>query len=115
MRVGEASPVGAPRFTVVAIGAVLGGAIFGDHCSPISDTTILSSTAAVSDHVDHVRTQAPYAIVTMLAALLLGYVPVAQGVPPWICFLAGIVLLTVFVLVVGRNPDDPPHGAGADP
>ena len=44
-----------------AVGAVMGGGCFGDHCSPISDTTILSSLAAGSDHVDHVKTQMPYA------------------------------------------------------
>ena len=46
----------------VMIGAVLGGAIFGDHCSPISDTTIVASLAAGSDHIDHVNTQLPYAL-----------------------------------------------------
>ena len=45
-----------------AVGAVMGGGCFGDHCSPISDTTILSSLAAGSDHIDHVKTQMPYAV-----------------------------------------------------
>ena len=45
----------------MAIAAVLGGGVFGDHCSPISDTTILSSMASATDHVDHVKTQLPYA------------------------------------------------------
>jgi Na+/H+ antiporter NhaC len=50
---------------------VLAGGIFGDHCSPISDTTIISSMAAGSDHIDHVNTQLPYALsMGMLAALL---------------------------------------------
>ena len=48
----------------VSIGAVLAGGLFGDHASPISDTTILSSTGAGSDHIDHVRTQLPYALIT---------------------------------------------------
>jgi Na+/H+ antiporter NhaC len=52
--------------------AVLDGAIFGDHCSPISDTTVLSSIAAGCDHFDHVWTQAPYAIVCMLLAGCVG-------------------------------------------
>ncbi|MEM9929837.1 MAG: Na+/H+ antiporter NhaC family protein, partial [Bacteroidota bacterium] len=46
---------------LMAIAAVLGGGVFGDHCSPISDTTILSSMASATDHVDHVKTQLPYA------------------------------------------------------
>jgi tetracycline resistance efflux pump len=48
----------------LVVSAVLGGAIFGDHCSPISDTTVVSSMAACSDHIDHVRTQMPYALLT---------------------------------------------------
>ena len=52
----------------VTIGAVLAGGIFGDHCSPISDTTIISSMAASSDHIDHVNTQLPYALATGAAA-----------------------------------------------
>ena len=45
------------------LAAVLGGGVFGDHCSPISDTTIISSMASASDHMDHVRTQIPYALI----------------------------------------------------
>ena len=64
--------------TLMAIAAVLGGGVFGDHCSPISDTTILSSMASATDHVDHVKTQLPYAgIAGGIAAglyLLLGLV-----------------------------------------
>ncbi len=61
----------------LAIGAALGGGIFGDHCSPISDTTILSSMAAATDHIDHVRTQFPYALlaggVAVVGYLLIGF------------------------------------------
>ena len=53
------------------LAAVLGGGIFGDHCSPISDTTIISSMASGSDHVDHVRTQMPYAIIGGFVAIFL--------------------------------------------
>ena len=58
-----------------SIGAVLAGAIWGDHCSPISDTTVLSSASAQCGHLDHVATQFPYALTVGLIALLLGYVP----------------------------------------
>ncbi len=61
---------------LMAISAVLGGGVFGDHCSPISDTTILSSMASSTDHIDHVKTQLPYALVAggiaALGYLLLG-------------------------------------------
>ena len=60
----------------LVVSAVLGGGVFGDHCSPISDTTVISSAAAGSDHIGHVRTQAPYALaaaaVTVLLYLLAG-------------------------------------------
>ena len=48
---------------VIVFAAVAGGGVFGDHCSPLSDTTILSSTGAACDHLDHVKTQLPYALV----------------------------------------------------
>ena len=61
----------------LVIAATLGGGIFGDHCSPISDTSIISSMAAASDHIDHVRTQLPYAfvggIITVILYLILGF------------------------------------------
>jgi Na+/H+ antiporter NhaC len=62
---------------IITIAAALGGGIFGDHCSPISDTTILSSMAAATDHIDHVKTQIPYAlfvgIISTVLYLILGY------------------------------------------
>lgn len=64
----------------LAVSAVLGGGVFGDHCSPISDTTVISSAAAGSDHIEHVRTQAPYALVaaagTVVLYLLAGFLMV---------------------------------------
>ena len=60
----------------LAIAAVLGGGIFGDHCSPTSDTSIISSMASASDHIDHIRTQLPYALIgggiTVTLYLILG-------------------------------------------
>jgi Na+/H+ antiporter NhaC len=62
----------------LTIASVLGGGIFGDHCSPISDSTIISSMAAGTDHIDHVRTQLPYALAvaacTLALFLVFGYV-----------------------------------------
>ena len=55
------------------IAAVMGGGAFGDHCSPLSDTTILSSLGAGSDHVDHVKTQLPYAL-SVAVLCLIGYI-----------------------------------------
>ncbi|HPF70812.1 MAG TPA: Na+/H+ antiporter NhaC family protein [Candidatus Krumholzibacteria bacterium] len=93
---------------LAAVSAVLAGAVFGDHCSPISDTTILSSLATGSDHVDHVRTQLPYALVVAFAALLLGYLPAGWGMSPWLGLGLGALALLIVVLRVGRRAEDRP-------
>ena len=72
---GAEHPIGSFGMVTVCIGAVLEGSIFGDHCSPISDTTVLSSVATASDHMDHVRTQAPYALSVAAIAVFAGYLP----------------------------------------
>jgi tetracycline resistance efflux pump len=70
-------PIAVPMINIIGlhpgliIAAVLGGGVFGDHCSPISDTTIISSMAAATDHIDHVRTQLPYAFTAAGFAVLL--------------------------------------------
>lgn len=75
------------------IGAVFGGAVFGDHCSPYSDTTIVSAMACgVSTH-EHTITQLPYALLAAGFALILGYLPVALGIPGAVCLLLGGGLL----------------------
>ena len=86
---------GGPEKAVVlgAIGSVLSGAIMGDHCSPISDTTVLSSTASSCDHVDHVRTQLPYAVFVAVVAVVFGSIPSALGVPPLICLMVSAVVV----------------------
>lgn len=87
---------------MLCFGAVLDGAIFGDHCSPISDTTVMSSIASGSDHLDHVRTQMPYATVTMLIAGLVGYVGVALGLPVAAAHAAALGLVVAVMWGVGR-------------
>ena len=62
--------VAEPGLLLPCLSAVLAGAVFGDHCSPISDTTILSSTGASCHHIDHVMTQLPYALFIAVASLL---------------------------------------------
>ncbi|MCB1182429.1 Na+/H+ antiporter NhaC family protein [bacterium] len=100
-------PVTATHIHLASVSAVLAGAVFGDHCSPISDTTILSSLATGSDHVDHVRTQLPYALSIAAVAALVGYLPVGYGVSPWISLGLGALVVTVLVLRLGRRADDP--------
>lgn len=56
---------------LATVAATAGGGVFGDHCSPLSDTTVLSSLGSACDHMDHVRTQLPYALVVALVASVL--------------------------------------------
>jgi Na+/H+ antiporter NhaC len=105
--IGEQSELGGHLLMIMSIGAVLEGSIFGDHCSPISDTTVLSSTSSASDHIDHVRTQAPYALCTMAVALVVGYIPCAMfGWSPWLALLVCAVVLVLLVRTFGRRVDE---------
>jgi Na+/H+ antiporter NhaC len=101
--VGASTHLGPEGMVIITIGAVLDGAIFGDHCSPISDTTILSSAAAGSDHMDHVTTQIPYALSVMVVALGIGYLPAAFGLPAGVSLTVGAGLLVVLAFGVGRR------------
>ena len=88
---------------LATIGAVLAGAIFGDHCSPISDTTVLSSAACGCDHLDHVATQMPYAVTVAGVALFLGYVPIGFGFKsPQLLLPMGLIVLYIIVQFLGR-------------
>lgn len=93
---------GAEVILISTIAGVLAGSTFGDHCSPISDTTIMSSMASGCDHVDHVRTQIPYALTTAGLAIFLGTVPAAYGFNPWILNLLGIVACFLVVRFIGK-------------
>ena len=95
-----------------AISSILAGAVWGDHCSPISDTTIMSSMASSCDHVDHVRTQLPYALVVGLVGLLFGELGAGLGLyPGWVGLLLGLGALAAIVFFVGRPvPDHRPEG-----
>ena len=99
-----ASRSGDPMILLLATGAVLDGAVFGDHCSPISDTTVLSSVGSSCDHLDHVKTQAPYAILSMLVAAAFGYLllPIF-GAPLTVVYGGGIVALVGVIVVLGRR------------
>ena len=95
--------LGGLPLTVLAAAAVLDGAIFGDHCSPISDTTVMSSIASSCDHLDHVRTQIPYALITMGCAALFGYLGAATLYPAWVGVLLGGGAITMLIYVFGKR------------
>ena len=90
-----------------SIASVLAGSVWGDHCSPISDTTILSSMASGCDHIEHVRTQMPYALLVGVVSIGIGSIPVAFGMPWWLGLLLGAVLLYTILRVVGKTASQP--------
>ncbi|QDS98255.1 Na+/H+ antiporter NhaC family protein [Adhaeretor mobilis] len=101
---GAASPT--DPILLACVGGVLAGAIFGDHCSPISDTTILSSQACVCDHMAHVVTQMPYALVAGGFSILLGTLPLGWGVSVWLLLPLQVVALVVIVMTFGKKTED---------
>ena len=102
---GWAVSTGDMNFTIVCTSGVLTGAIFGDHCSPISDTTILSSMGTSCNHIDHVQTQIYYAVFVALVAIFIGYIPAGFGVPFYVSFVVGIIVLYVGLRILGEKVD----------
>ena len=90
-------------FIVACTSGVLTGAIFGDHCSPISDTTILSSTGAGCDHIEHVRTQIWYSLFVGAITIIFGYIPAGVGVSIWIILPAAIIALIAITFMVSKK------------
>jgi Na+/H+ antiporter NhaC len=104
---------GGDEYTILlgAISSIMAGAVFGDHASPISDTTVISSMASACDHIDHVRTQLPYALLAAGIAMLVGDLPTALwGINPLISLVLGLVLMYAVLRVIGR----PVEGADAE-
>lgn len=89
-----------------SIACSLAGAVWGDHCSPISDTTVLSSIASGCDHIEHVRTQMPYALLVGVIAILFGTIPSGFGVSPWVSLIVGAAILYGLLRYFGRIADD---------
>lgn len=114
---GAQSPLGVVGMVGLCVSAVLDGAVFGDHCSPISDTTVLSSVASGSDHLDHVRTQAPYAALVATVAVAAGYLPLLwlSGVHAGAGIAVGGVVLAGVLWGLGRAAPLAPTPGGDAP
>lgn len=97
------SPADTQLILVGVVSSVLAGCVWGDHCSPISDTTILSSMASGCDHIDHVRTQLTYAITVGIITMLIGDILTAFGLSPVIALLLIFSVLVGIVLLWGRK------------
>ncbi|MBS4313165.1 Na+/H+ antiporter NhaC family protein [Campylobacter vulpis] len=91
------------HYMVLNISCVLTGAIFGNHCSPISDNVILSSMSAKCDHMEHVRTQIPYALFICAISLFTGYIPVALGLSVWLVLPLNFILITLLLRIIGKK------------
>lgn len=87
---------------LATLASVLGGAVFGDHCSPLSDTTILSSMSSRCDISSHVATQMPYALLAAILTMLLGTLPIGFGVSPTFALLLGFLAICIIFQVVGQ-------------
>lgn len=93
-------------FIIVSTSAVLTGAIFGDHCSPISDTTILSSMGAGCNHIEHVKTQIWYSLFVAVITILFGYIPAGFGLPIYIVLPISIMVIYVGVQILGKKVEE---------
>jgi Na+/H+ antiporter NhaC len=89
-------------YIVLNVGAVLTGAIFGDHCSPISDTSILSSMASSCHHMDHISTQLYYALFVGIVAIFCGFLPAAFGVSTYILLPLGFLVIFLVLRFYGK-------------
>jgi Na+/H+ antiporter NhaC len=101
-------PVGSETYYVLMLGtisSVLAGSVWGDHCSPISDTTILSSMASGCDHIAHVRTQLPYALGIGVLGMIVGDIPTAFGLSPWISLAVGTLVIVAGVRWLGKRTE----------
>ena len=87
------------------VATVIAGSVLGDHCSPISDTTIMSSLATECDHIEHVRTQLPYAITVGVVSILLGTLPSGFGIPFYVTFPIALLTLRLIVSYFGKSSD----------
>lgn len=85
------------------ISSVLAGSVWGDHCSPIADTTILSSMASQCNHIDHVRTQLPYALMVGTVTMILGDLLTAYGLNPFLAILLIFIALYFILMLAGKR------------
>ena len=96
---------GEAHLLLASAASVLAGACFGDHCSPISDTTVLSSMSSGCDHLEHVKTQLPYALTVGGLSIVLGTLPAGLGLSPWISIVLAAAAAYGILRVFGTTKD----------
>ena len=101
---GIAENPAADPFMLSCVAAVLSGAIFGDHCSPMTDCTILAALGAGCETMDHVRTQMPYALTVAITSVVFGTLLTSFGISPFVGLALGIVFMGLVIRILGKKP-----------
>ena len=101
---GIAENPAADPFMLSCVAAVLSGAIFGDHCSPMTDCTILAALGAGCETMDHVRTQMPYALTVALTSVVFGTLLTSFGISPFVGLGLGIIFMALVIRILGKKP-----------
>ena len=109
--------VGLDANFAATLGGVLTGATLGDHISPISESVVMSSMSAACDHMDHVVTQIPCAVLACAISIIFGFIPAGLGIPVWVSLLCGTAATIAFVRFCGKRTDETAFGmkAGGNP
>lgn len=100
---GQGDPADSMHILYAAVASVMAGAVWGDHCSPISDTTILSSLASNCSHIEHVRTQLPYAMTVAGVGMAACIIPASFGLHWALCLVIGSAVLYAIVKALGKQ------------
>ncbi|MBQ3419002.1 MAG: hypothetical protein IJH31_02585 [Erysipelotrichaceae bacterium] len=106
IRIIELNPNITNNYLPLIIACGLAGSIFGDHCSPITDCTILSSEGSGCDNFKHVKTQLPYALVTAIVSIVVGIIPTTFGLPVYLSFILGILTFYIILKIFGKEPKE---------
>ncbi len=93
-------------YLFASIAAILSGAVFGDHCSPISDTTIMSSMSSGCHHINHVRTQLPYAVTVALISMLFCYGLLFLHLPPFVDITIGVIVIALIFKYIAKPVEE---------
>lgn len=102
--IGAENLSGECSFLLLCVAAVLSGSIFGDHCSPMTDCTVLAALGSGCSIMEHVKTQLPYALTVAAVTILFGTLPTALGVSVWLSLIIGCAVMAAALFIAGKKP-----------